>query len=168
MGVWEIWAFIHCYAWQHHHWFVLNCLFCCLTMALQWCHNEHDGVSNHWRLDCLLNCLFRHRSKKTSNLHITGFVRGIHWWIPHTKGPVTRKMFPFDDFIMEVETIIPWSITVKNLRYLNTLRPRQDGCHFADKVANAFSWMKMHQFWLRFHWSLIPRVQLTIYQHWFR
>ena len=30
------------------------------------------------------------------------FVRGIHWWpvnSPH-KGPVTRKMFPFDDVIM--------------------------------------------------------------------
>ena len=30
------------------------------------------------------------------------FVRGIHWWLmnsPH-KGPVTQKMFPFDDVIM--------------------------------------------------------------------
>ena len=30
------------------------------------------------------------------------FVRGIHWWSvnsPH-KGPITRKMFPFDDVIM--------------------------------------------------------------------
>ena len=30
------------------------------------------------------------------------FVRGIHRdrWIPRTKGPVTRKMFPFDEVIM--------------------------------------------------------------------
>ena len=31
------------------------------------------------------------------------FVRGIHWWLvnsPH-EGPVTRKMFPFDDVIMK-------------------------------------------------------------------
>ena len=34
--------------------------------------------------------------------------------------------------------------------------------------SNAFSWMKMYQFRLRFHWSLFPRVQLTIFQHWFR
>ena len=30
------------------------------------------------------------------------FVRGIHWWpvnSPH-KGPVTRKMFPFDDDVI--------------------------------------------------------------------
>ena len=33
------------------------------------------------------------------------FVRGIHWWpvdSPH-KGPVTRKMFPFDDRIMWIQ-----------------------------------------------------------------
>ena len=26
---------------------------------LQWHHNEHNGVSNHPRPDCFLNCLFR-------------------------------------------------------------------------------------------------------------
>ena len=35
-------------------------------------------------------------------------------------------------------------------------------------VSNAFSWMKMYQFRLRFHWSLIPKVQITIFQHWLR
>ena len=39
-------------------------------------HNGHDGVSNHQRLDCLLNCLFRHRSKKTSKLRVTGPLYG--------------------------------------------------------------------------------------------
>ena len=34
--------------------------------------------------------------------------------------------------------------------------------------SNAFSWMKMYEFWLRFHWSFILRVQLTIFQCWFR
>ena len=41
-------------------------------------------------------------SKKTSKLRVTGFVRGFHRWpmnSPH-KGPVTRKMFPFDGAIM--------------------------------------------------------------------
>ena len=70
---------------------------------LQWRHNERDGVSNRRRLDCLLNRLFRRRSKKTSKLRVTGLcVRGIHRWpvdSPH-KGPVTREMLPFDDVIM--------------------------------------------------------------------
>ena len=34
--------------------------------------------------------------------------------------------------------------------------------------ANAFSWMKMFKFLLKFHWSLFLRAQLTIFQHWFR
>ena len=33
---------------------------------------EHHGISNHWQLECLFNRLFRLRTKKRSNLHITG------------------------------------------------------------------------------------------------
>ena len=33
---------------------------------------------------------------------------------------------------------------------------------------SALSWMKMFEFRLKFHWSLFLRVQLTIFQHWFR
>ena len=32
--------------------------------------------------------------------------------------------------------------------------------------SDAFSWMKSLVFWLKFHWSLFQRVQLTIIQHW--
>ena len=34
--------------------------------------------------------------------------------------------------------------------------------------SNAFFWMKLHEFQSRIHWSLFPRVQLIIFQHWFR
>ena len=43
-----------------------------MTMALHWRHNGHDGVSNHQPHDCLLNRLFRRKSKKTSKLRVTG------------------------------------------------------------------------------------------------
>ena len=39
---------------------------------LRWCHNGHDCVSNHQSHNCLLNRLFRRRSKKTSKLRVTG------------------------------------------------------------------------------------------------
>ena len=42
------------------------------ALPLQWRHNGRDGVSNHQPHDCLLNRLFRRRSKKTSKLRITG------------------------------------------------------------------------------------------------
>ena len=48
----------------------------CWCMALQWLHNERDGVSNHQPHDCLLNRLFGHRSKKTSKLRVTGLRAG--------------------------------------------------------------------------------------------
>ena len=35
-------------------------------------------------------------------------------------------------------------------------------------LSNAFSWMKMFEYWLKFHWSLFPMVQLRIFQQWFR
>ena len=34
--------------------------------------------------------------------------------------------------------------------------------------SSAFSWMKISEFRLKVHWSLFPRVQLTIFLHWFR
>ena len=39
---------------------------------------------------------------------------------------------------------------------------------FQTTFSNAFSWMKMHEFRLRFHWSLFLRLELTIFQHWSR
>ena len=67
----------------------------------KWHHNDRDGVSNHQPHDWLFN----RRSKKTSKLCVTGLVRGIHRRpvnSPH-KGPVTWKMFSFDDIIMNVQ-----------------------------------------------------------------
>ena len=52
--------------WRHH----VNCL------PLQWRHNGHDSVSNHQHHDCLLNRLYRRRSKKTSKLRVTGLCAG--------------------------------------------------------------------------------------------
>ena len=68
--------------------------------ALRWRHNERDCVSNHQPHDCLLNCLFRCRSMKTSAS--LAFVRRIHRWPVNSpcKGLIKRKMFPFDDVIM--------------------------------------------------------------------
>ena len=39
-------------------------------------HTDCDGVSNHQPNDCLLNSLFKRRSKKTSKLSDTGICEG--------------------------------------------------------------------------------------------
>ena len=79
-------------------------MYCCICIEwpLQWHHDDHDIVSNHQPHDCLLNRLFRRRSKKTAKLRVTGLCVGKSPGpvnSPH-KGPVTRKMLPFDGVIM--------------------------------------------------------------------
>ena len=78
-----------------------NTLWLAWILASRWRHNEHDGFSNHRRLGCLPDRLFRRRSKETP-LYIIGLCVGNHRWpvdSPH-RVPVTRKMFPFNDVIM--------------------------------------------------------------------
>ena len=55
--------------------------------TLQWCHNWRDSVPNHQPHDCLLNRLFRRRSKKTSKLRVTGPCEFTgDRWISRTNG----------------------------------------------------------------------------------
>ena len=66
-------------------------------------HNECKGILNNRHLDCLLNRLFRHTSKETSKLSVTGLY--------DEKPPVTdgfpsqrasnAQMFQFDDVIIK-------------------------------------------------------------------
>ena len=68
---------------------------CRMRHALRWRHIGRDSISNHQPHDCLLNGLFRRRSKKTSKLRVTGLCEGNP---PATggfpsKGQVTWKCF---------------------------------------------------------------------------
>ena len=66
-----------------------------LKRSLQWRHNGRDGVSNHQPRHCLLNRLFRRRSKKTSKFRIAGLCAGkspVTGEFP-AKWPVLRKIF---------------------------------------------------------------------------
>ena len=81
---------------------------CLSHIPLQWRHNECDGVSNHQPHDCLLNRLFGRSQRKHQSSATLAFVWGIHRSpvnSPH-KESVTRKMFPFDDVIMQYHLLI--------------------------------------------------------------
>ena len=71
--------------------------------TLQWRHNERDGVSNHQPHDFVYSTVYSDTDQRKHLSSVSlAFVRVIHRWpvnSPH-KGPVTRKMFPFDDVIM--------------------------------------------------------------------
>ena len=113
----SLWLITHtCVSGLSHHWFrywlaslpgpnLLPNRYLRLPPALQWRHYERDGVSNHRRLDYLLNRLFRHRSKKISKLRVTGLCAGNSPVTSPHKGSVTRKMLPSDNVIMGPFTI---------------------------------------------------------------
>ena len=85
-------------------------------LTLRWRHNGHDCVSNHQPHHCLLKRLFGRRSRKTSKLRVTGLCAGNSPGpvnSPH-KGPVTRKMFPFDDVIMNNRSSRRWFETPRH------------------------------------------------------
>ena len=63
-----------CWAWYAPNVYVTRCHK--YLQSLLWRHNGNVGVSNHQPHDCLLNRSFRHRSKKTSKLHVTGLCVG--------------------------------------------------------------------------------------------
>ena len=143
---------------------------CVVTGALQWRHNESDGVSNHQAHDILLNRLFRRRSKKTWKLYVTGLCEGNlpvtgefpahrpvtrnfgvffdlrlnkrlskqsrRWWFEHKwQGPVTRKMFPFDDVIMGAGVVVMVSSQPQVTTKLASWQYSQD-------VHLEFKWLK--------------------------
>ena len=115
--------------------------------------SQITGVS----IVCLTVCSGADQRKHERSASLV-FVRGIHRWPvdhPH-KGPLTRKMFPFDDVIMEkvrrnrahiTRCTASYVAKINQILYkqcraamvmqiefcfINILRLRQNGRHFAD------------------------------------
>ena len=72
-----------------------------LIQSLRWRHNGRDSVSNHQLHGCLLNRLFRRRSKKISKLHVTGLCIG------HLRGEASNaENIPISDRLEIMNKII--------------------------------------------------------------
>ena len=104
-------------------------------------HNVRDGISNHQPHHCLLNPLFRRRSKKTLKLRVTGLCAGnsqVTNEFPR-KWPATWKMFPIDDVIMSVLSLFTnkrWIELVKFRcihTYLKFIKLHQNTSHWKAK-----------------------------------
>ena len=87
------------------------------------------------------------------------FVWGIHRdrWIPRTNGQLRGKCFHLmtSSWSREIDLLTHWG------------RGKMDAIS-QTTFSSAFSWIRIFEFRLKFHWSLFLRVQLTIFQHWFR
>ena len=89
--------------------------------SLQWRHNDRDGVSNQQPKIVYSHVYLGTNQRKYQSPASLAFMWGINRSpvnSPH-KGPVTRKMFPFDDVIM-------CGVTVGQMTYFPLDRWRAD------------------------------------------
>ena len=76
-----------------------------IPYTLHWRHNGRNGISNHQAHDCLLKCLFRRRSKKTSKLRITGLCLGntpVTGEFPTQRPSNAENVFIWHDTFMSI------------------------------------------------------------------
>ena len=110
---------------------------------------------------------------KKSKLHIHPSDSYAMWW--HRFGPtlvqimfccLTASCLYLNQWWLTIYEIL-WYSSNGNAYLTHWGREKMDAIS-QTTFSNAFSWMKMLEYRLKFHWSLFLRVQLTISQHWFR
>ena len=102
------------------------------------------------------------------------FVRGIHRWpvnSPH-KGSVTRKMFPFDDVIMDWPSspLKNWTITNLNDQFGNTVGHSIPSDHSTDFIKmfdnlNQHTLSKETIWWYYAHWPIPEKNPNQTYEN---
>ena len=128
--------------WFKFHWFIPHGpidIRSALVQVMGWCWNKQQ--TSTWTND------------RQSPWQYTGLRAAASWYMEAgTKWP--RQHFQQIHLFKE--------------KYLTHWGRDKMAAIFQTTFSNAFSWMKMLKFLLRFHWSLFPRVQSTIFHHWFR
>ena len=76
-------------------------------------------------------------------------------------------IFSFKKMYLKLSSV-KWRLLRLGLNVLTHWGRDQIDAISQTTFANAFSWMKINEFPLGFHWSLFLRFELTIFQHWFR
>ena len=115
--------------------------------TLRWRHNGRDSVANHQLHDCLLNRLFRRRSKKTSKLRVTGLCAG--------NSPGTGE-FPVQMANNAENVSIWWRHHVnKNINHwVHWLISRENHILTSELWVNFGSGNHNNQYWLIVIWAL--------------
>ena len=80
-----------------------------------------------------------------------------------TQNPLRRLLFSYFAVILNSRSLwlLPQDPILANILLLTHWGRDKIVANFLT-FSNAFSWMKIYKFRSRFHWSLFPRVQLTI------
>ena len=130
--------------------------------SLQWRHNGDDCVSNHQPHDCLLNRLFRRRSKNTSKRRVTGLCEG--------NSPVTDE-FPAQ-WAGSAENVSIWWRHHENIRIIRGMLSiarvlNKPSTKFCDQILPFVSLGHLHKDWV----TLLPtwisnRIHYNVWNEW--
>ena len=108
--------------------------------------------------------LFKRVSKKKN--------RSGHWYIYDIYNILYTDMeneFIFFRYRLDIGNISALTeLNVSLIHYFTHWGQDKFAAVFQTTFAKQFSWMKMYECWLIFHLNLFQRVQLTLFQHWFR
>ena len=109
----------------------------------------------------LLSHLFRHKSKKTSKLCVTGLCEGNPPVDSPHKGPVMQKMFPSDYIIMKMYVLHQQTPNTKcyeaNLGIVQLSYCRSATGHFHQQITISFKWLGIFPALLVIHsWTNNP------------
>ena len=113
-----------------------------MDVILRWRHNDHAGVSNHQPHGCLLNRLFRRKSKNTSKLRVTGLCAGNSTGT----GEFPAQMASY------AENVSIWR-RHHGIQYVSISRP------ILDKINPILQTIKRqrHQSWMEISWLTFHR-----------
>ena len=153
-----------------------------LVYTLQWRHNWRDGVPSHRPHDCLLNRLFRCRSKKTSKLRVTGLCEGYSpatgefpaqrasnaeiisiWWRHHD---TSKNDTHVSRLVMFCWGLLFAIFTVGQRKKVTAVtfflaRPGLDQTAQIRAIYAKFRWMKSCDFWcIEWMWLDLSAVQV--------
>ena len=102
-----------------------------ITKGAEWCHRNslqcrhygHDGISNHQPYYCLLSLLNRlfiiQKHQSSTSL---AFVRGIHRWLPRTKGSDAENVSIWWRYHVKSDNRVKTGLYIK-IRFINVMSP---------------------------------------------
>ena len=137
-----------------------------LYNTLQWRHNERDGVSNHRRIDCLPDCLFRWRSKIPSKLSVTSLCKGnspVTGEFPAQRASNAEKVSIWWRYHAEIGNVFSCFLEIHSARH-------RFAAQMASNTENVFIWWRHHgkhlafstdgmgAYWIGFRTLGIPNV----------
>ena len=125
------------------------------------CETRYNGPAVAW--------WWRHRSLSALFQIIACFLTAPSQYLTIASSPMLTQ-WNHQELISILFNVHALNINYKNIveNYLTHWgRDKMDAIS-QTTISNRFSWVKIYEFRLKFHWSLFVRIQLTIFQHWFR